>query len=84
MPVWKLTPTDLADTAWKTSRHRGPAIVRAASEGAARRVTALAFRVGEAPSSEQPWTKPALVKAEQIEDARYDAAGQSAVLDPAG
>lgn len=80
MPFFKLTPTNLADPAWTASRHRGPALVRAASEGAARRVTAAAFRNGE---GAEPWTNPALVKAEEVEDPRYDARGRSEVLDPA-
>ena len=82
MPVWKLTPTDLADPAWQASKHRGAAVARAASENAARRVTALTFRLGDT-SEGAPWINPALVKAEQIEDARYDPTGASAVLDPA-
>ncbi len=45
-------------------------------------MTALTFRFGDT-SEGAPWINPALVKAEQIEDARYDPVGASAVLDPA-
>ncbi len=84
MPIWKLTPSHPEDPAWQASRHLGPAVVRAASENAARRAAALAFRVVvDAPSSSAPWTNPALVEAAQIDDARYDPRGENAVLDPA-
>jgi hypothetical protein len=81
MPVWKLTPTDPADPAWKTGAHRG-AIVRAASEGAARRVTAAAFQ--ELYGSGAPWTDPSRVAAEEVHDGRYDPKGRSEVLEAVG
>ena len=77
MPVWKLTPTDLSDPAWSASKHRGGAIVRAASEGAARRISAAAFQSSEG----APWTHPVLVKAEEVQDPQYDPKGRSEVLD---
>jgi hypothetical protein len=84
MPVWKLTPTDLAHPAWAESRRRGPAIVRAASEGAARRITAAAFQTSTEPLAETPWTDPSLVAIQELEDPRFDPKGRSEVLDPAG
>jgi hypothetical protein len=76
MPVWKLTPTDLGNPAWGSSTYRGGAIVRAASEGAARRISAAAFEA----ASGAPWTDPLLVTAEEVEDPRFDPKGKSEVL----
>jgi hypothetical protein len=85
MPLWKLTPTNLSDPLWRSSRHSGPAVVRAASDGAARRISAATFWAGDAAwtGGHDPWTSPALVKAEPLEDARFDERGRSEVLDPA-
>jgi hypothetical protein len=87
MPIWKLTPADLTDPNWQASSHRGFAIVRARNEAAARAAAAKAFdvktRFGPRRSeAAPPWKRPALVKAEQIEDSRYDAEGPAAVLEP--
>ncbi len=81
MPVWKLTPTDLSDPAWSASKHRGGAIVRAASEGAARRISAAAFQASEEAQAGAPWTDPVLVRAEEVQDPQYDPKGRSEVLD---
>lgn len=87
MPVWKLIPTDLADPNWEASSHRGAAVVRAPNEEAARKAAAEAFDVPthfppRAGAKFPPWHSPALVRAEQIEDARYEAKGPTEVLDP--
>jgi hypothetical protein len=82
MPVWKLTPNNPDHPSWKSSRHSG-AIVRAASEGAARRITAAAFQTSSDSTTDGPWTDPALVSVEEVEDPRYDPKGRSEVLDPA-
>ena len=71
MPVWKLTPRDPG---------RPTAIVRAASEGAARRITAAAFQASADSSVDAPWTDPSLVAAEEVHDPRYDPKGKSEVL----
>ena len=81
MPVFKLTPADLADPAWGAGKPRGAAIVRAASEGAARRVSAAAFQASPDAPASAPWTDPALVKAEEVQDPRYDPKGRSEVLE---
>jgi len=88
MSLWKLIPIDLSDPNWDASSHRGPAIVCAPDETAARAAAAKAFDVAtrfppgmvvRAP----PWTRASLVKAEEIDDPRYDARGPTQVLDPA-
>jgi len=81
MPVWKLTPTDLTDPAWVASTHHGGAVVRAASEGAARRVSAAALQASAGAPAGAPWTDPALVKVEEVQDPRYDPKGRSEILD---
>lgn len=87
MPVWKLIPTDLADPNWQASSHRGLAVVRAPNEHAARKVAQAAFDVAtHFPPGDgarfPPWSSPTLVKAEEIEDARYDAKGPTELLEP--
>ncbi len=87
MAIWKLTPLDLLDPNWDASSHRGVAIVRARTETDARNTAAKAFdtktrfRPGEGQKF-PPWKRPALVRVEPIEDARYEAEGPAAVLDP--
>jgi hypothetical protein len=88
MPIWRLVPTDLADPVWGGSSHRAAAVVRAPSEAAARRVAGLAFEVKTAVAATEdgilpPWKNSDVVRAEMIEDARYDPRGASEVLDPA-
>lgn len=87
MPIWKLTPLDLSDPNWISSSHRGVAIVRAPDETAARAAAEKAFGVQTrfkpgAGVHFPPWTRPALVKAEMIEDRRYDSHGPTAVIEP--
>ena len=87
MALWKLTPIDLLDPNWVASSHRSAAVVRAPSETAARQAAQAAFGVkaGFKPGSGvkvPPWTRDALVKAERIEDDRYDPAGPTEVLQP--
>jgi hypothetical protein len=87
MPVWKLTPIDLSDPNWEASSHRGPAVVRAPSEAAARTAAAKAFDVPthfppRGGAKFPPWQSPSLVSAEEIEDPRYAAKGPTEILDP--
>ena len=88
MPVWKLSPLDLDDQNWEASSHRGPCIVRARSEADARATAAAAFdvRTGFRPGrgvTFPPWTRPALVKAERVENSPYATEGRTEVLEPA-
>ncbi len=87
MPIWKLTPLDLLDPNWEASSHQGIAIVRARDEADARSTAAKAFDVKTrfGPRKGQklpPWKRAALVKAERVDDTRYEAEGPAAVLDP--
>jgi len=87
MPIWKLTPLDLGDPNWEASSHRGIAVVRARDEAAARTTAAKAFdaKTRFKPGSGQrlpPWQRAGLVKAERIEDERYEADGPATVLSP--
>ncbi|HUZ75378.1 MAG TPA: hypothetical protein VMU87_20535 [Stellaceae bacterium] len=87
MSVWKLTPIDLLDSNWNGSSHRGPVIVRARDEAAARTLAAKAFDVTTrfAPGTgitAPPWTRATLVRAERIKDDRYPVKGPWEVLDP--
>lgn len=87
MPIWMLSPVDLADPNWEASAHRGPVVVRAPNEQDARDVAARAFdvktgfRPGEIPRY-PPWTRPALVRAERVQDPRFEEKGPTAVLEP--
>jgi len=87
MPIWKLTPLDLGDPNWQASSHQGIAIIRARTEAQARATAAKAFDVKTRFSPGQgqrlpPWKRAALVKAERVEDRRYEADGPAAVLEP--
>ena len=87
MPVWRLTPIDLSDPNWEASSHRGMAVVRAADEAAARAAAAEAFDVPTrfpptGGAKFPPWHSPALVKAERIDNPRYEAEGPTEILDP--
>ena len=84
MPVWKLTPTDLSDPNWEASSHRGMAVVRAPDEAAARAAAAAAFNVPTRfpPTGGVKWHSPVLVKAERIDNPRYEPDGPTEILDP--
>jgi hypothetical protein len=87
MPLWRLTPVDLADPNWEASSHRAHAIVRAPDEEAAREEAQKAFGVktGFAPGKgvlAPPWKRAALVRAERMDDERYESEGPAEVLEP--
>ena len=87
MAIWKLTPLDLMDPDWTASSHRAMAIVRAANEKEARETAQAAFGVktGFKPGhgvTAPPWLRDSLVKAEKIDDSRYDSDGPSEVIEP--
>jgi len=88
MPVWSLTPVDLDDPDWEASSHRGRVVVRAANEQQARSVAAQAFDVktGFRPGEGMrfpPWTRAEMVRAERIDDPRFEGDGPAEVLAPA-
>jgi hypothetical protein len=87
MALWQLVPIDPTDPNWEASSYRGKVIVRARSEAAARKTAENAFGVKTrfkpvggmiAP----PWKRPALVAAEVVVDARYQAEGPTEILYP--
>ena len=87
MPLWKLMPVDLSDPDWEASSHRGLVIVRAPNEEAARDEAEKTFGVKTrfkpgAGVKAPPWKRSALVKAERIEDPRYESEGPVEILDP--
>ncbi len=87
MGIWKLTPVDLSDPNWQASSHRGAVIVRATNEHIARHTAARAFDVvsrfpPRAGMHAPPWMRPALVRAERIENPLYAPDGPPEVLDP--
>lgn len=87
MGIWKLTPVDPSDPNWQASSHRGAVIVRATNERIARHTAARAFDVASrfpprAGMHAPPWMRPALVRAERIENPLYAPDGPPEVLDP--
>ncbi len=87
MPIYSLTPLDVDHPNWVASSHRGRATVRAANEHEARAVAAQAFDVktGFRPGEGvhyPPWTRPTLVKAERVNDPRFEDEGPAEVLEP--
>jgi hypothetical protein len=88
MAIWSLVPLDPSNPNWLASSHRGVALVRAPTEERARAAAAKAFDVktGFRPGQGvpvPPWTRSALVRAERVEDPRFDAEGPDEVLEPA-
>lgn len=87
MPLWRLTPIDASDPSWGLSSHCDFVIARAKDEADARAAAAKAFdtpihyRPGDG-TRFPPWERATLVKVEHIEDARYEAEGPTAILEP--
>ena len=87
MAVWVLTPVDPGDPSWEASSHRGAVVVRARNEEEARAVAARAFDVKTGFTPGQgvrfpPWTRTALVRAEHVDDPRFEAEGPAELLEP--
>lgn len=87
MPLWQLTPIDEADQNWQASSYRGTAIVRAKDETTARKTAEKAFGIkSRFPPAHgvvaPPWLRPNSVRADLIEDQRYEAEGPAMVLFP--
>ncbi|HEX9648541.1 MAG TPA: hypothetical protein VGB88_13635 [Alphaproteobacteria bacterium] len=87
MYLWRLSPIDPADPNWEASSYRGVAVVRARDEAGARKAAETAFGVktrfppGHGVTA-PPWLRPASVKAEIIEDSRYQSDGPTEVVFP--
>jgi putative flippase GtrA len=88
MKVWRLSPVSTAGPAWQASAWTGAAVVRAETEWRARRLAMLSFGAATEGAltlpDVSPWGDPALVRARELDDPRYPAAGGEAVLDPVG
>jgi hypothetical protein len=86
MPIWRLSPVNLADPNWEASSHRAAALVRAPSEEAAREVAQGAFgvktRFNLTGAVITPWKRPEMVRAERIRDDRFAPDGPAEVLSP--
>jgi hypothetical protein len=87
MAIWQLTPLDLDDASWEASSHRGPAIVRAENEDAAREIAQQAFGVKTGFRQQHrvvapPWKRAELVRAEHVKDPRFEEKGPDEVLFP--
>ena len=88
MALWRLTPIDLNDRTWLTSTVRDILIVRAPDELTARETAGNTFGIvpqhipGEDPPLGPPWIYAGLVRAEEIEDDRFQSEGPIEVLDP--
>jgi hypothetical protein len=87
MTIWRLIPIDPLDPNWEASTHRGPAVVRAPDEKAARDVAAHAFDAKTrfkpgAGTLAPPWRRAQSVRAETIADSRYAIDGPTEVLEP--
>ena len=88
MKVWRLSPVDTAGPEWKASAWMGVAVVRAETERRARRLAVLSFGAATEwaltlPGA-SPWGDPALVRARELDEPRYPAAGDEGVLEPVG
>lgn len=87
MPIWKLTPRDLAHPSWQASTHKDVAIVRASSERDAREIAVAAFWIAVegvpvAGKIYPPWRHEDLVDCEQVLDSEFSEDGDAAVLVP--
>jgi len=88
MQLWKLTPLDLSAPNWEASTHKGPVIVRAPDEFAARDAANGKFSraANKQPIGDTvrhpPWRHASLVNAVTIDDERFEVEGPTEVLDP--
>ena len=90
MPVYRLVPINPNDPNWRTSTHRDVAVVRASSEEQARSPAAEAFDTTLA----KPWPGATIatplwrhsyaVRAEVIQDQRYQSEASAGILEPWG
>ncbi len=87
MNIYKLEPIDLNYAGWRYSVYRGPALIRAESEKAARLEAAKGFGIaaeiirGQDTACE-PWTYPAAVSATIVTSSIYPKEGGTAILEP--
>ena len=85
MPIWRLTPRDLASPLWAASNYTGIAVIRAATERDARQAAVQGFGK-ELPGISwhtHPWYQLTLVACEELSDSGYPETGPTAILEPA-
>ena len=80
MAIWQLYPIDSRSPEWKNSTYRGPVIVRAGSEEAARALASIGFCQG--PEAQCPWSQPYLVSARLVAESGYIENGRAEILGP--
>ena len=88
MPIWKLTPTNIKDIAWRASTYTGTVLVRAVDEPHARRLAATALRMQvdarlvQHTRGPTPWTDPQLVHCVREHQSIYLEEGPAKMLWP--
>jgi len=85
MPIWRLTPIDLASPLWTASNYTGIAVIRAATERDARQAAVQGFgkELPSIPWHTHPWYQLALVACEELIDSGYPETGPTVILEPA-
>jgi hypothetical protein len=85
MPIWRLTPLDLASPLWAASNYHGIAVIRAGTEREARHAAMQAFgkELPDIPWYMHPWRQLTLVACEEVSDSGYPETGPTAILAPA-
>lgn len=88
MPIWKLEPTTKESEHRERSRYKGPVIVRAPNEQAARHRAAQVFftmavrKTLGAPTPFPPWQDFTLVACTRMENPAHTEEGPTRVLEP--
>lgn len=86
MAIWKLEPIEPGAREWAGSMHKGPVIVCAPTEEAARRLARQAFDLhppsSAAEPSVSPWEQQPLARCSQLRESRFAEDGTATILDP--
>lgn len=87
MQLWRLSPVDPANRAWRMSLYTGPVIVRAPNLTVARGEAARCFSPSKAEASPRaeasPWWRADLVTAVLVQGTLLSCRGPTRVLHPA-
>jgi hypothetical protein len=89
MPIWTLSPTNMAHPYWRTSRYRQRVVVRAETAGRARGIAATEFETDPDGTTENidalsPWLTRGLVTVERSESGKYAEEGREGIVESAG
>ena len=87
MAIFRLTPINLFDREWRNSVWRKPIEVRAPNETRARLVASSKLSAtldisGKPTMVSSPWTRPELVRCEEVEQSPFPNLGEVMVLKP--